>query len=565
MQVNNLFNQDENINFENYLIKMGIDSINKYLNPPTTVLDSCYVYDNIQECVNMIKYHILNNDKIAIIEDADTDGICSSYMMYKYLKLHKVNKVKIFIQNGKERGIESKNIRKQILEWKPNLLIIPDAGTNSAEWEDEIIDSGIDMCIIDHHNPSEKKVCKRSIIVNNTMNHLECNDKLSGTGVTFKVLQALDYNMNTKYSNKFIDLVGLSIISDNMDVRTYENRWFLKYLLDDKENINNPFLYELFDTLLGDTYTQRDISFKIVPLFNSVIRCGTLEDKQKLFMAFCGKDIKDTVEMCQKYHEEQVKRVDSFINNHKEEIKEQFDSNITIINSKDCMKAFNGLCAGKISGLTNKPCIVGKQIGNELCGSFRGYINIDIMSKLPHVTMAQGHNTGAYGIKIDIGDSDTSKSQNLADFRAEIDNMDISTTPTVIASYSANKLQMGIFEEFIGHNDLWGKELDKPTFYIYNIKVKNKNLKLIGKKQDTLKISLDNYDVLFFKLSESKRNMFGFYKNEEDEYEIKESKELNINIIGTLDINNWRGKKTNQILVENFEVKEVTNTFEDLM
>ena len=459
MQVNNLFKQDERITFENYLNKMGIDNVYKYLKPPTAVLDSCYIYDNIQECVNTIKYHILNNNRIAIIEDADTDGICCSYMMYEDLKLHKVSKVKVFIQDGKERGIESKNIRKQILEWKPDLLIIPDAGTNSAEWEDEIIDNGIDICVIDHHNPSEKKVCKRAIIVNNTMNHLECNDKLSGTGVTFKVLQALDYSMNTKYSNKFIDLVGLSIISDSMDVRTYENRWFLKYLLDDKENVNNPFLYELFDIFfnpLGDIYTQRDISFKIVPLFNSVIRCGTLEDKQKLFMAFCGKNIESTIEMCQKYHEEQAKKVENFVNHHKEDIEIQSDSNITIIDAQDSIKAFNGLCAGRISGMTNKPCIVGKRIGNELCGSFRGYIDVNVMNKLPHVTMAQGHDTGAYGIKIDIGDSDTSKSQNLADFRAEIDKMDISTIPTVITSYSANKLQMGIFDEFVGNDDLWG-------------------------------------------------------------------------------------------------------------
>lgn len=569
MQVNNLFKQDERITFENYLNKMGIDNVYKYLKPPTAVLDSCYIYDNIQECVNTIKYHILNNNRIAIIKDADTDGICSSYMMYKDLKLHKVNKVKVFIQDGKERGIESKNIRKQILEWKPDLLIIPDAGTNSAEWEDEIIDNGIDICVIDHHNPSKNKVCKRSIIVNNTMNHLECNDKLSGTGVTFKVLQALDYNMNTKYSNKFIDLVGLSIISDSMDVRTYENRWFLKYLLDDKENINNPFLYELFDTLLGDTYTQRDISFKIVPLFNSVIRCGTLEDKQKLFMAFCGKDIENTIEMCQKYHEEQAKRVENFVNHHKEDVEMQSDSNITIIDAQDSIKAFNGLCAGRISGITNKPCIVGKRIGNELCGSFRGYIDVNVMSKLPHVTMAQGHDTGAYGIKIDIGDSDISKSQNLADFRAEIDKMDISTIPTVITSYSANKLQMGIFDEFVGNDDLWGKELDKPTFYIYNIKVDNKNLKLIGKKSDTLKIPLNNKcEVMFFRLSEEKRNLFGFYKekNEDGEMEYKiKPKTININIIATLGVNNWKEKKTNQLLVEDFEINEVTDDFEDLM
>ena len=549
MKVNNLFEQDEQITLESYLKKMGIDNVDKYLKPPTSVLDSCYLYDNIRECVNTIKYHILNDDRIAIVVDSDNDGLCSSYMMYRYLKLQGVTKVKPFIQNGKERGIESENMRNKLTEWQPNLIIIPDAGTNSAKWESEFIDNDIDIAIIDHHSANDD-VCKRAVVVNNTMNQLECNRNLSGTGVTFKVLQALDYDMGTKYSNKFIDLVGLTIISDSMDVRTYENRWFIKYILDDKDHIENLFIYELFDTLLNDTYTQRDISFRIIPLFNSVIRCGTIEEKQQLFMAFCGKNIEDTIKMCQHYHAEQIKKVDKFIEHHKEEIDAQANSNITIIDAVDVPQSFSGLIAGRISGMTNKPCIVGKTTNGELGGSFRGYIARSIMETLPHVTKAAGHELGAYGIFLD-----TSKSQNLADFRAEIDKMDISTAQTVIASFSANKLQMGIFKEFIGHDDLWGKELDKPRFYIYNIKVNSKNLKLMGEKQDTLKIVLDGYEIMFFKLSEQKKEMF----------KIGKDVELNINIIGTLNINTWRGKKTNQIFVEDFEVKEVTNTFDDLM
>lgn len=556
MLVNNLFEQDEQITFENYLNKMGIDDIKKYLKAPNSVLDNCYVYDNMRECVNTIKYHILNNSKIAIIVDSDTDGYCSSYMMYKYLKLHGVKKVKLFIQNGKERGIESEQMRKRLLEWKPNLLIIPDAGTNSVEWEDEIIDNEIDMCVIDHHNPTvdkndptKTKVCKRAIVVNNTMNKLDCNRNLSGTGVTFKVLQALDLDMNTKYSDRFIDLVGLSIISDSMNVTTYENRWFLKHMFTNESD--NIFMYELFDTLLPSSdYTQRDVSFRIVPLFNSVIRCGTIEDKQNLFLAFDGKHIEDTIKMCQKYHSLQVKIVNEFIETHQNQIEIQEESNIIIIDNSDAPKAFNGLIAGKISGITNKPCIVGKVIGTELKGSFRGYIKSSIMNTLPHVVEATGHNVGAYGISIDV-----SNPFYLDEFRAEIDNMDISITPTVITSYKANKVPTDIFKEFVGYKDIWGKELDKPRFYIYNVKVKCRDIKLMGKKEDTIKISLDDYEIIFFKLTPSQIEQF----------EIGSKKEININLIGNVDVNEWRGKKTNQILVEDFEIEEVTNTFEDLM
>lgn len=556
MLANNLFEQDEQITFENYLNKMGIDDIKKYLKAPNSVLDNCYVYDNMRECVNTIKYHILNNSKIAIIVDSDTDGYCSSYMMYKYLKLHGVKKVKPFIQNGKERGIESEQMRKRLLEWKPNLLIIPDAGTNSAEWENEIIDNEIDMCVIDHHDPvidkddpTKTKVCKRAIVVNNTMNHLKCNTKLSGTGVTFKVLQALDLDMNTKYSDRFIDLVGLSIISDSMNVTTYENRWFLKHMFTNESD--NIFMYELFDTLLPSSdCTQRDISFRIIPLFNSVIRCGTIEDKQNLFLAFDGKHIEDTIKMCQKYHSLQVKIVNKFIETHQNQIEIQEESNIIIIDNSDAPKAFNGLIAGKISGITNKPCIVGKVIGTELKGSFRGYIKASVMNTLPHVIEAAGHNVGAYGISIDV-----SNPSYLDEFRAVIDNMDISIIPIVITSYKANRVPTDIFKEFVGHKDIWGKELDKPRFYIYNVKVKCKDIKLMGKKEDTIKVSLDDYEIIFFKLTPSQIEQF----------EIGSKKEININLIGNVDINEWRGKKTNQILVEDFEIEEVKDDFENLM
>ena len=143
----------------------------------------------------------------------------------------------------------------------------------------------------------------------------------------------------------------------------------------------------------------------------------------------------------------------------------------------------------------------------------------------------------------------------MADFRAEVDKMDISTEQEVIASYSANKLQMGLFNEFVGHEDLWGKELDKPTFHVYNIRVNSKDIKVLGKKADTIKLSLDGYDIMFFKLTEENKTMF----------HLDENVELNIDIVGSVNINEYYNRRTNQIIVDNFEIKVIENSFEDLM
>ncbi len=550
MKIKTIFDKGEEISCELYLKKMGIDNYKKYLHPPATVLDDCYIYDNIQDAVRELKYHIINGHTICMVIDSDFDGYSSAYIMYKYIKLQNPKcKVKLIIQDGKVRGLDSKDIREKILEYHPDCLILTDSGTNSAQYTQELFDNGIFLIVADHHEPDEN-VCKDwGIVVNNQLNQLECNTSLSGCGVTFKLLQALDKDFGTKYSNRFIDLVGISIISDSMDVRTYENRWFIKHILD-KDNITNPFMVELFDTCLGDTYTQRDISFRIVPLINSVIRCGNIKDKQQLFLAFDGKNIEETVKMCQHYHQEQVNKVNKFIEHHQEEIDKQAESNITIIDAQDIPQNFSGLIAGKISGLTNKPCIVGKTINNELGGSFRGYINIDIMKTLPHVNDAKGHTTGAYGIFLD-----TSKSQNLDDLRAEIDKMDISIEKEVIASYTANNFQMGLFNEFVGHDDLWGKELPSPQFYISDIRVNSSDIKLLGEKQDTIKIVLDDVTVMFFKQS----------TEQIEQFHIGENKDLLIDIVGKLDINKWKYKTTNQIIVDDYEIKVVTNSFEDLM
>lgn len=543
MKIKTIFNDGGDINIETYLTKMGIGDVNKYLNPSPHVLDSCYVYKNIRECVNTIKYTILMKSRVCIVCDCDTDGICSSFIMYDYLKrCDKGIKVKLLIQDGKQRGIESDSIRQQIKDFQPDLVIIPDAGTNSAPYEDEIVDICPVVCI-DHHL-ADDDVAKRFIIVNNTMNDLDCNTELSGTGVVFKVLQAVDKERDTKYSNRYIDLVGLSIVSDCMDIRTYENRWFVKYILD-KDNISNPFIGEMFDTLLGDTYTQKDIAFKIVPLINSVIRCGSKEEIQKLYFALMGRDIEDTIKMCQKCHSMQIDIVNEWLDKCDVDIQEQSENNITIITNDGIPKTFSGLLAGKISGLTNKPCVVGKVIDGEIKGSYRGYVPLGELDKLDSVTYAKGHDF-AFGIGIDV--------TRVKDFINAVNKMDVGAVRSVLCSYKADKVPKALFSMFADYDDVWGQELPSPQFYVHDIHVNSSDIRELG-NGTTLKFSIDGYDVLFFNISKAKKEQFY----------LEESKDLTLNIVGKLGVNVWRGKRTNQIIVEDYEVKLHTNTFDDLM
>lgn len=549
MIVENLFKKGEIITLESYLKAYGVQDVEKYLHPPTSVLESCWIYDNMRELVDELKYAILTDSRICIVGDSDADGVCSAYIIYKTLKLHnkKLN-IKIVLPNGKERGIEPQDVRDEIKRYKADYVIIPDGGTNSKGYENDL--NGAKVLVIDHHNPNAK-VCEHALIVNNTMNTKQCNTELSGTGVTFKVCQALDFEFGTKYSNRFIDLVGFTIISDSMDIRTLENRWFIDYILD-RDNIENPFLNALFDEFIGDNeYTQRDISFKIVPKINSVIRCGTKEDRQKLYTAMLGKNIEDTIKMCAEYHQKQIKIVDDFIKHHKSEIDSFKNDNVVIIQADDVPKTFSGLIAGRISGSTNKPTIVGKLIEGELKGSYRGQISSQDLLPLPQVKEVAGHD---YACGITLVSSD------LGSFKDEMNKMDISTIKEVTFSFGANNVPTALFTAFRKWDCLWGHALDKPSFYIYDIKVNKNNLSIMKDKH--IKIKANGYEVIIWNCK-SRFNEFGIIETE-DGFESSDE-EFILNVIASADMNVWRNNRTNQFIVDEFEVNKVTNTFEDLM
>ena len=141
----------------------GIFDIEKYINPTCEDDTNIYSIPNITDVCQIIKKHIGNT--IVILVDSDADGNTSAAIMYKYLKMvNPLANVKYFIHEHKTHGLTP-----QFMEYlevvKPDLVIVPDAGTNDVEQRETIVKNGMDLIIIDHHN--EDKYCEYGILVNN--------------------------------------------------------------------------------------------------------------------------------------------------------------------------------------------------------------------------------------------------------------------------------------------------------------------------------------------------------------------------------------------------------------
>lgn len=552
MKVNELYG-NEPITIESYLEKCGVEDTKEYLNPTGKYIDEWWKYEDIPYACQEIEYWSKLESTVFIIQDGDVDGICSTVILYQYLmKLSDKWTIKILIHSGKQRGLDDEDIMNRIRQERPDLVIVPDAGTNNYEQANELCELGIGLIVLDHHDivtPIDK-----GYLVNNQDTRYDVSRNGSGALVTHKFLQGLDNQLDLDWSSYFIDLVALSLVSDSMIMSEMENREYYHFGLETRDCVNNEFLGAMIDRFIGsDTYTQHDLGFKIIPKLNSVCRCNDVELKQQLILAFIGQcDINETLDMVEQSHQNQIKIVDDVIQNNMDKILSCGQNNLIVFASDDVPRSYSGLLAGKIKTLCdNKPTIVGSIKGDTMIGSLRS--PIPLRKELDNnelVDFASGHDCSCgIGIQVD-------NIQALVDY---YNTLEISYTPhiDVLKSYSIKSIPTRLFGLFEPYSALWNNSgLPKPKFYIKNITFIPSDWSIIGKNKRTLKLHKEGIDIMIFNcLKKDKEDLqLGHYENDIFVSDPSNNK-LQMDCVGELSVNEWNGQKKLQIIIDKYELK----------
>ena len=551
MQVNELYG-NEPITIESYLEKCGVEDTKEYLNPTGKYIDEWWKYLDIQYACQEIEYWSKLDSTVFIVQDGDGDGIFSTVILYQYLmKLSDKWTIKILIHSGKQRGLDDEDIMDKIRQEKPDLVIIPDAGTNNYEQANELCELGIGLIVLDHHDivtPIDK-----GYLVNNQDTRYDVSRNGSGALVTHKFLQGLDNQFGLDWSGYFIDLVALSLVSDSMIMSEMENREYYHFGLETRDYVNNEFLGAMIDRFIGsDTYTQRDLGFKIIPKLNSVCRCNDMGLKQQLILAFIGQyDINETLDMVEQAHQNQIKIVDDVIQNNMDTILSCGQNNLIVFASDDVPRSYSGLLAGKIKTLCdNKPTIVGSIKGDTMIGSLRSPIPLrEELDNNELVDWASGHEESC-GVQIQVDNI-----QALVDY---YNTLELSYTPhiDVLKSYSIKSIPTRLFGLFEPYSALWGYGVNKPKFHIKNITFMPSDWSIIGKNKRTLKLHKEGIDIMIFNcLKKDKEDLqLGYYENEIFVSDPSNNK-LQMDCVGELSINEWNGQKKLQIVVDKMEIK----------
>lgn len=531
--------------------------------------------ERLRQAAILLTNAISHNNPAAVIVDCDCDGMTSAALLINYL--YKIapswteNKVQWFLHEGKQHGLSDYPLKTIVPQ---TLILCPDSSSNDYEIHKRIKEElGGSVIVLDHHEAKEES--RYAVVINNQLCDYP-NKALSGVGVTWQFCRYLDELLELEIADEFLDLVAIGLIGDMMDIRSFETR----YLIDEglkSENIHNPLIYGLATKnkfSLGNKITPTGAAFYIVPLINSMMRSGTLEEKEILFQAMLNHKAYQTIPSTKRGHQQgemetivtQALRLATNVKSRQTKAQEQgvtcleeliafnqMSDNkalLFLLESGQLEAGIAGLCANKFASKYQRPCLIltkGQSENGECVyqGSARGYVKTGLLdfkslcSGFDGVIMCEGH-ANAFGIAV--------RSERAEDFQKYLNEKlkDLPTETTYYVDYIYDNIHIEVEDIFdlARYSYLWGQELEEPLVAIKSLKVSKDMIEIKGaEKNPTLIIPLPNgVELIKFKVSPEEVSSL---LDAGADY-------LTLDAVGKCQLNNFYGKETPQIRIEDF-------------
>lgn len=564
-----LINEDFQTNYiQNLCRALGVEA-DILLDPPYTALQNPLALDNIETGATLLLQTLEKCGQIVFIVDSDTDGMTSSAILWLYIKqLYPDARLRFKIHTAKQHGLEDM-IEELVLEsGEIDLVICPDSSSNDDEQHFILNECGVPVLVLDHHLISVPN--SMAIVINNQSSPNYTNKQLTGAGVVYQFCRYLDGRLGINYADKYLDLAALGIIADMGKVTEPENAWIIK------KGLEMPVKNLLFQSFLdkqsysiGDKMNSISIAFYVSPLINALIRVGTQDEKEKMFLAFIEGDkmvpstkrgekgkqellATQVVRNCVNARVHQNKELDSALEKISfKVIDEGLDANQLLIIELDEEDTFNptlnGLLAMKCCALYNKPTLVLRTNSEGIArGSLRGVNNSKLESLKGYLESTNlceycaGHDQAAgCGIKQSrIPELISRANQDLLQY-----NFGTTYYNVNFVRDASSKDIRNIIYDIDRYYPIYGQGCDEPRIAVKNISFTKKDMQIMGKNKDTVKIMYNNIAYMMFHAKDFIEEINDF-----------PAKTIGLEIVGRGNVNEWAGTITPQIFIDDYNL-----------
>lgn len=215
-------------------------------------------------------------ERMVVFGDYDVDGITAAALLYTYLEAAGAD-VYYKLPSRDEEGYGlSKSAVELMAQKGVTLIITVDNGISAVEEVDYARQLGVDVVVTDHHLPPPQLPQAVALVNPQLPDDASPCKNLSGAGVAFKLVAALDGCEPEEMLPFYGDLAAIGTVADIMRL-SGENRTLVKAGLTLLQNTDRPGLAALIRRcgFEGKTLTAENISYGIAPRLNAA---GRMDD-----------------------------------------------------------------------------------------------------------------------------------------------------------------------------------------------------------------------------------------------------------------------------------------------
>lgn len=496
----------------------------------------------VKKTTSRIEQAIENQEKVVIFADYDADGITSSTILYEALKDRGLEVV-VFIPNRLKHGygLSIKALRDLFQQEKNiDLIITVDNGIVAHPALEFLDEKGIDVIVSDHHQKDGQKL-KALAVFHST--------KVCGAAVSWFLAREILGEDKKDLLENLLELAAIATVTDLMPLLSY-NRSILYFGLRSLKRTRRIGLQALLKVTQMDQskLTSFSLGFGIGPRINATGRLAEGIEAFKLLST----DNKEFAEIkaneIDKLNADRKDMTFDLVDQAKIDLDEIKDERIIIIDSLEYHEGIIGLIAGKLTEEYSKPSIVisrGEKVSKASARSLAGFNITEFIRQFKDDLIDVGGHPMAAGFSLETKNLEKVKKEMFILANKELEGVNLEPSMEADCLLPASLLDLSLAKDLEKFAP-FGFGNSKPVFQLDQVKIKN--YKLMGAKQDHLKLF-----VSVAGLEEELQIIAWGGADFLQEVKIGDTCQTLV----SLGINNWRNRETLQLFLK--DIKKATN------
>lgn len=339
-----------------------------------------FLMRDMDVAIKRIEAALRDDERIVVYGDYDADGVTGTVLLTEVLRAIGGD-VKHYIPDrfSEGYGLNTGAISK-IAAMGTRLIVCVDCGVRDIEQIQMASEEGVDVIVIDHHEPGSELPAAAAIINPKQEGDQYPFKSLSGVGLAYKVAQALSVELKDLSTKEYLDLVALGTVADIVRLRG-ENRLLASEGIEKLNAAVRPGLKEIMRLakLRPGGVTATTIGFVIGPRLNAAGRLGSAERAVKLLATQDESEAKLIAGELDRVNRKRQTLTEKAVDDAKEQIDTlEVLPDVILVAQQNFNEGIVGLIASRVKDQYYRPTFIGTR-GEEITrGSARSIPGFNI-------------------------------------------------------------------------------------------------------------------------------------------------------------------------------------------